>query len=56
VFKSLISPGKTIELLKTIYNFTVMLPESSKEINIIFANQKQKIELLNAFGFSFSLN
>lgn len=54
--KSLISPSKAIELLKTIYSFTVRLPESSKETTIIFANQKEQVDLLNLFGFSYSLN
>lgn len=50
-----LSPGRAIELMKTIYNFTVRLPESSNETNIIFANQKEQIQLLKDFGYGQSL-
>lgn len=51
-----LSPGRAIELMKTIYNFTVRLPESSNETNIIFANQKEQIQLLKDFGYGNYLN
>jgi len=54
--KSHISPGRAIELMKTIYSFRIKLPESSKVTNIIFANQKEQMDLLKSFGFYYSLD
>lgn len=53
---SSLSCAKAIELLKTIYSFTVRLPESCNEESIIFVNQTEQVELLNYFGFNYSLN
>lgn len=54
--KSAISVARAIELMKTIYSFSIKLPESSKETNIIFANQQEQLDLLNIFDLSYLLD
>lgn len=54
--KSLLTPAKTIDIMKTIYQIQVNLPKSLEEKTILFANDEYQIELLKIFGYSNFLN
>ena len=47
---SLLSPEKALELMKTIYQLKVTLPNSNETIAIYFAEEEQQKALLKQFG------
>jgi transposase len=45
-----ITPGKAIDIMKTIYHLHIQLPESFQETTVLFAREEKQLELLKSFG------